>query len=149
MRAHPKVVYKSVSHARSITSQSTSADEQRLAALSKCPALFQAFVDGPDYRVHTVGERALATRIKAGGTDYRFAGQAASYRSATVAEPIAERLIVAARSSGLWLSGVDLRISERDGSWFVFEINRMPAFDFYDHRSGSRVADAIIDMARG
>jgi glutathione synthase/RimK-type ligase-like ATP-grasp enzyme len=123
----------------------SSNDEQRLAALRKCPVLFQVFVHGPDYRVHTVGERALATRIKSDGTDYRFAG--GTYRAGTLKEAVANRLVSAAGSSGLLLSGVDLRISERDGTWFVFEINRMPAFDFYDHHGGSRVADAIIDLA--
>lgn len=148
IRAHPEPVYKSVSHARSITSRYSGDAEQRLGALLKCPVLFQAFVDGPDYRVHTVGERTMTTRIKTRGTDYRFAGNMASYRTGSLTGTIASRVVSAALSSGLRLSGIDLRISERDGSWFVFEINRMPAFNFYDHRNGSQVADAIIDMAR-
>lgn len=148
IRTHAAVVYKSVSHARSITTRFAADDDQRLVALEKCPVLFQAFVAGPDYRVHTIADRALTTRIKSDGTDYRVAGRAASYRVDTLHQAITSQLVSAAQRSGLVLSGVDLRVSERGQQWFVFEMNRMPAFDFYDHRGGSGVADAIIELAR-
>jgi hypothetical protein len=36
-----------------------------------CPVQFESYVAGPNGRVHTVGERAFATRIETDAVDYR------------------------------------------------------------------------------
>jgi glutathione synthase/RimK-type ligase-like ATP-grasp enzyme len=149
IRTQRAVVYKSTSHARSVVSRFVTGDEERLKRVSKCPVLFQAYVDGPDYRVHTVAERALVTRIVSSTTDYRFAGQSAVHEAAMLPRSVTDGLISAAASSGLILSGADLKVSNSDDAWCVLEINRMPAFNFFDHRAGNAVADAVIDFASG
>lgn len=137
-------IYKSGSHARSIATHLTAADEMRLATLTKCPALFQKQVTGSDYRVHTVFERAITVQIGGSALDYRFSGSA-SYRAVSLPQDETDVLVAAARASGLILSGADIRRSDEDGESYLLEINRMPAFDFFDHR-GSGVADAILDL---
>ena len=54
---HRLVVYKSMSGERSIVSPLTDLDLERLDRLRLCPVQFQAWVPGPDVRVHVVGAR--------------------------------------------------------------------------------------------
>ena len=48
-------------------------DFERLDRIRWCPRQFQAFVEGTNVRVHTIGTRVFATAIHTQATDYRYA----------------------------------------------------------------------------
>ncbi len=57
---HGRIIYKSISSVRSIVQTLEDADDERLENLRWCPAQFQAFVEGTNIRVHTVGGEVYA-----------------------------------------------------------------------------------------
>ena len=70
---HGRVVYKSISGIRSIVTEVSPTELDRLDAIRGCPVQFQVYVPGFDVRVHTIGDEVFATRIDSSGTDYRYA----------------------------------------------------------------------------
>ena len=70
---HGRVIYKSISGVRSIVQTLTDDDMTRIDNIRWCPTQFQAFVEGTNVRVHTVGEKVFATAINTDATDYRYA----------------------------------------------------------------------------
>ena len=70
---HGRVIYKSISGVRSIVQTLTDDDMTRIDDIRWCPTQFQAFVEGTNVRVHTVGEKVFATAINTDATDYRYA----------------------------------------------------------------------------
>ena len=72
---HGALIYKSVSGVRSVVSRLGAEHLDRLSDVAACPTQFQAYVDGDDYRVHVVGSRLFATRIRCAATDYRYASR--------------------------------------------------------------------------
>ena len=83
---HRRIIYKSISSVRSIVQTMEDADDERLENLRWCPAQFQAFVDGTNVRVHTIGNEVFATAACTDATDYRYAasqtGESADLREA-------------------------------------------------------------------
>ena len=143
---HGRLVYKSMSGIRSIVDVLTDLDVARLDRIRWCPVQFQAWVDGIDLRVHTVGEEVFATRVTNWATDYRYPG--ASGAPNPVVEPypidadLGERCVRLAASLGLELSGIDLRITP-DGEAVCFEVNPSPAFSYYEQAAGVPIAAAL------
>ena len=70
---HQRIIYKSISGVRSIVQTFNDGDMDRLESIRWCPTQFQAFVDGTNVRVHTVGQKVFATAISTDATDYRYA----------------------------------------------------------------------------
>jgi hypothetical protein len=58
-RRHRSVIYKSISGVRSVVRMLEPEDDQRLEHIRWCPTQFQAFVEGTNVRVHTVGTAVL------------------------------------------------------------------------------------------
>ncbi|MGD9852191.1 MAG: hypothetical protein AB7T38_13075 [Nitrospirales bacterium] len=50
-----------------------------------------------------------------------------------------------AKGLGLCLAGIDLRRTV-DGHYYCFEVNISPAFTFYEHQTGQRIGDALVDL---
>lgn len=145
-QAHSPIVFKSVSNTRSVTTILRSGDLSRVQLLPHCPVLFQRFVDGKNCRVHTVGTKPIGVVISSTATDYRFT-QTAEFSLLDLDRTILSRLVSAATTSGLLLSGCDLKWCTVQGAWNVLEINRMPAFEYYDHRTEANVATEILKYA--
>jgi glutathione synthase/RimK-type ligase-like ATP-grasp enzyme len=70
---HGDLIYKSISGERSIVSRFDASDRERLERVRWCPVQFQAFVHGPNVRVHTVGNEVFATIVETDAVDYRAA----------------------------------------------------------------------------
>lgn len=142
---HGRVVFKSISGARSIVRDLEGEDLHRLERIRWCPVQFQAFVPGTDVRVHCVGDDVYATRIETQATDYRYAagqGESASLTSTEVPGDVADRCVELTTALGLELSGIDLRVTP-DGEWYCFEVNPSPAFSYYEAHTGQPIARAI------
>ena len=69
------MIYKSISGVRSIVRRMNADHLGRLPFLRYGPAQFQEFLPGDNIRVHTVGDRWFATRIRSEAVDYRYAYQ--------------------------------------------------------------------------
>jgi glutathione synthase/RimK-type ligase-like ATP-grasp enzyme len=147
-----RVIYKSLSSARSIVSPLTNADlGERLERVRNCPTQFQECVAGKDIRVHTVNEQVFATEIVSDVSDYRYAGRyggSLSMRAIGIPGHIAESCVRMAKSLGLVLSGIDLRRTP-DDQYYCFEINPSPGFIFYERMTGQPISETVAHLLRG
>jgi glutathione synthase/RimK-type ligase-like ATP-grasp enzyme len=147
-----RVIYKSVSHKRSIVRRMTPADLQRLEEVRRCPTQFQEYVAGVDLRVHVVGSRVFTTEVTTQAIDYRYAGREGAEREMRGVElpsDLAAQCLRVVADLGLVVGGVDLRRTP-EGEYYCFEVNPSPAFTFYQDHTGQRIGDAVVDLlARG
>lgn len=143
-----RVVYKSMSGTRSVVKVLTDLDVQRLERIRWCPVQFQAYADGFDVRVHTIGEAAFAARVTSWAVDYRYGDRSGApdpvLEPYPLGDELAERCLHLARSLGLELAGIDLRIRP-DGEVACFEVNPSPAFSYYEQRAGLPIAAALAE----
>jgi hypothetical protein len=149
---HGRVIYKSISAIRSIVQELGEEDETRLHQIRWCPTQFQAYVEGVDVRVHTIGGEAFATAIDSDATDYRYAGQqsgrAAGLREVELCDELAHRCVTLADSLGLEFAGIDLRITP-DDEVYCFEVNPSPAFSYYESHTGQPISLAVAHRLAG
>jgi hypothetical protein len=147
--SHGPLVYKSISSERSIVRRLEEEDLGRLDRIRWCPVQFQAFVPGPNLRVHTVGDRVFPTLIDTEVVDYRYAaqesGRPASFRPYEVDEALAERCTALAAALGLEVAGIDLKLPS-DGDVVCLEVNPSPVFSYYELHTGQPIADAIARL---
>jgi glutathione synthase/RimK-type ligase-like ATP-grasp enzyme len=143
---HGRIIYKSISSVRSIVQTMEDADDGRLENLRWCPAQFQAFVDGTNIRVHTVGGEVFATAACTDATDYRYAsrqtGESAELREAELDPELAERCLNLSKSLGLDFAGIDLKVTP-DDEVYCFEVNPCPAFSYYEGNAGQPISDGL------
>jgi len=149
---HKKVIYKSISGVRSIVQTLTDDDLSRLENIRWCPTQFQAFVEGENVRVHTVGKKLFATAIKSEATDYRYAarqkGAPADLREVDLADELAEMCLNLSEGLGLAFAGIDLKITP-ENHIYCFEVNPSPAFSYYESNTGQPIADAVAGYLAG
>lgn len=148
---HREVVYKSLSSVRSIVRRLGSDMLARLEHLRDGPAQFQAYIPGDNVRVHTVGERTFAIRVKSEAVDYRYAhhdGLSVTMEPIVLPDAIADACHSAARSMDLLLAGIDLKVTP-DGEWYCFEINPSPGFLYYERHSGLPISAGLADLLHG
>jgi hypothetical protein len=143
---HRLVVYKSMSGERSIVSPLTDLDLERLDRLRLCPVQFQAWVPGPDVRVHVVGGETFAACVSTSATDYRYPARSGTPSPEVtryqLPADLAERSITLVQSLGLEFAGVDLRMPP-DGEPVCLEVNPSPAFSYYEMAAGLPIAAAL------
>jgi len=141
-----RVVYKSVSGARSVVRELGDDDLDRLDDIRWCPVQFQQHVEGEDVRVHVIGEEVFATAISSGASDYRYAaregGDPAALRPLDLPDELAGRCVRLTAALGLGFSGIDLRLTP-DGEAVCFEVNPSPAFSYYEANTGQPIAAAV------
>ncbi len=146
---HGRVIYKSISSERSIVQV---LGDEDLDAIRWCPVQFQAFVEGTDVRVHTVGGQVFATEIASDATDYRYAlrqtGEAATMSPRELEPELAARCLELADGLGLDLAGIDLRLTPA-GEAFCFEVNPSPVYSYYEAHTGQPMAAAIARYLAG
>lgn len=130
-RSVGRAIYKSISSERSIVEVVGDADLARLDAIRWRPVQFQAFVEGTDVRVHTIGGAVFATAIASDATDYRYAhrqtGDPATMAPCELEPQVAARCLAVAAGLGLDLAGIDLRMTP-SGEAVCFEVNPSPVY---------------------
>ena len=144
---HGRVVYKSISAARSVVREWTPGAGPPLDLVERLPTQFQAFVPGVNVRVHVVGPRLFATEVESEAIDYRYGerdGHDTVMRPAALPDDVANSCVVLTASLGLVMSGIDLKRTP-DGAWYCFEVNPSPAYSFFEVLGGQPIAAALID----
>lgn len=143
---HGRIIYKSASAVRSIVQTMQEADFERIENIRWCPTQFQAFVDGTNVRVHTIGGRVYATAIESEATDYRYAsqqvGDAADLREVELADELAERCLKLSKALGLEFAGIDLKVTP-DKEIYCFEVNPCPAFSYFEHNADQPISEGL------
>ena len=147
-----EVIYKSVSGIRSIVQTFGDADRERIGRIRWCPTQFQRKVRGRDVRVHVVGSRVFATLIESSATDYRYAqsqsGSDAELTPTSLPGTLEQACIGLANRLELPFAGIDLRLTEA-GDTVCFEVNPCPAYSYYQSRTGTPIADALVSWLAG
>jgi hypothetical protein len=149
--AHGEVIYKSVSGVRSIVRRLEAESLARLELLRDGPAQFQAYVPGDNVRVHTVGDRVFAVRVRSDAVDYRYAhrdGLTVQMEPVTLPGAIEQACLAIARDLDLLFAGIDLKETP-DGDWYCFEVNPCPGFIYYERYSRLPISAALADLLRG
>jgi glutathione synthase/RimK-type ligase-like ATP-grasp enzyme len=149
---HGRVIYKSISGVRSIVQTLTDDDMTRIDNIRWCPTQFQAFVEGTNVRVHTVGEKVFGTAINTEATDYRYAhrqsGDHAELRPVELADDLAEMCVKLSAGLGLAFAGIDLKITP-ENYVYCFEVNPSPAFSYYESQTGQPISRAVAEYLSG
>jgi glutathione synthase/RimK-type ligase-like ATP-grasp enzyme len=147
-----RVVFKSISGIRSIVRELEAADLQQLDRIRWCPVQFQAFVDGRNIRVHTVGSQVFATAISTDATDYRYAqrqsGEPADLTAVELTDEVADRCVALASDLRLPFAGIDLKVTP-DGDVYCFEVNPSPAYAYYEAQTGQPISTALARYLAG
>lgn len=145
-KRHKRLIYKSISSARSIVQELTQTRMKDLDQIRDLPTQFQALIEGADLRVHTVGDRCFCTEIQSDVVDYRYAardGKVPTLVSCDLPPSIIDRCLALSRVLGLPLSGIDLKRTN-DGEYYCLEVNPSPAYTYYEDHTGQPIADAIV-----
>jgi glutathione synthase/RimK-type ligase-like ATP-grasp enzyme len=140
-----KVIFKSISGAKSIVRELSPEYLKRLPLLWHGPTQFQALITGDDIRVHVVGDRCFATRIRSASVDYRFAWQQRirfEMEPVALSEDASARCIQLSRKLGLTFSGIDLKESPT-GEYYCLEVNAAPGLSFYESRTHQPIGAAL------
>ncbi|HEY6126328.1 MAG TPA: hypothetical protein VIV63_16870 [Steroidobacteraceae bacterium] len=148
---HRRIVYKSISAARSIVREWTPEAGPDIAAVAHLPTQFQAFIPGQNVRVHVIGEQVFATAIDSDAVDYRYAGRDdAEVHMQPLQLPtfVAEACSRVTSDLGLTLSGIDLKRTQTD-EWYCFEVNPSPAYSFFEELGGQPIAAALVQLLSG
>lgn len=149
---HGRVIYKSISGIRSIVQTLEDRDLKRLNLIRLCPTQFQAFVEGTNVRVHTIGDKLFATAISTDATDYRYArkqtGDSAELREVELSDSLAEKCLDLARGLGLAFAGIDLKVTP-ENRVYCFEVNPSPAFSYYESNTGQPISRALARYLAG
>jgi glutathione synthase/RimK-type ligase-like ATP-grasp enzyme len=150
---HGRLIYKSISGVRSIVQTLTDEDmDERLDNIRWCPTQFQAFVEGTNVRVHTVGDKVFATAIKTEATDYRYAqrqsGDHAELREVDLSDELSEMCVKLAEGLGLAFAGIDLKVTP-ENRVYCFEVNPSPAFSYYESNTGQPISKAVAQYLAG
>lgn len=117
---------------------------ERLSSLSFCPVLFQELIEGPDVRVHVVGENIFAELIESTEVDYRIS-HTNKHTQIELPKDISLGCINLSKNIGIPFCGIDFKIQRSTGIWFFLEVNSMPCFQGYDKRTGGKISKALVD----
>ena len=145
---HGEVIYKSASGIRSIVRRLGPDQLARLDLLCDGPAHFQAFIHGDNVRVHTVGDRVFATRIRSEAVDYRYAhvdGLTARLEPVRLPHTAEAACLRLAHAFDLLFAGIDLKQTP-EGEFFCFEVNPCPGFLYFERHTGQPISAALADL---
>jgi glutathione synthase/RimK-type ligase-like ATP-grasp enzyme len=151
LKAHKKIVYKSISGVRSIVHTFDEKDLERLECIRWCPVQFQEYIEGTNVRVHVVNNKAFSTSVDSDVTDYRYAhteGNDADLKAIDLPEDVEHRCIKLSRTLGLAFSGIDLKITP-DNKIVCFEVNPSPGFSYYEVNTGQPIARTVARYLAG
>jgi RimK-like ATP-grasp domain len=107
------------------------------------PLHLQKIILGDDIRVHTVGKRCFAVRIRSSELDYHTVErQHLKMEEISLPEEIAHACLRLSARLDLQLAGIDLKETD-DGEYYCFEANPSPEFPFYEVSNKQRIASEI------
>jgi hypothetical protein len=139
------VIFKGASGSKTwATLYESSRHARRLSRIETCPVLFQERINGPDVRVHLIGERTFAERIESAHTDYRSA-RGNKYEPIRLPRDIANACCTLAQLCKVPFLGIDFKIQRSSGKWFFLEANALPCYQGYDRRAGGEISRAIVE----
>jgi glutathione synthase/RimK-type ligase-like ATP-grasp enzyme len=150
-RASGHVVCKALSGEGSIVRRVGPHHIERLGILRNGPAQFQHQIFGENVRVHTVGDRLFATRVRSVAVDYRHPRsdeQEIEMEPDELPSRVGAACLRLVERLGLALSGIDL-MRTADGEYYCFEVNPAPAFLFYEKLGGQPISLALADLLHG
>lgn len=141
---HRRMIVKSISGERSIVTEFTLHDRNRLSLLDHCPIQVQEWIDGFDVRVHVVGQHVFATRVQSSAIDYRYdrSPQGARFSPFELPHDVEEACVRLAEEMSLGLAGLDLKFSA-DGRVYCFEVNPSPAYSVFESATGQPISQAL------
>jgi len=116
--------------------------ESRLELLLKCPTLFQERIDGPDVRVHTVGDEVFAEAIESRNLDYRKV-RGNRYTAISPPDDVVRGCRALVVGLGVPFLGVDFKVARRTNDWFFLEANAAPCYQGYDRRADRAISRSI------
>jgi glutathione synthase/RimK-type ligase-like ATP-grasp enzyme len=105
-------------------------------------------IPGDNIRVHTVGDRWFATRIRSPAVDYRYAheeGLFINMEPATLPNAVASACLRVVRQFGLLFAGIDLKETP-EGNYYCFEVNPSPGFIVYEQCGGQAISQALAEF---
>jgi len=149
--AHRRVIYKSVSSARSIVRELNGERAKDIDRVRHLPTQFQALIPGVDVRVHVVGPAVFATEVRSEAVDYRYAARDEKgvwMLPAELPPEVERRCLALSAALELPVCGIDLRRTP-DGEWYCFEVNPSPAYSFYEDVGGQPIARALVEYLSG
>jgi hypothetical protein len=144
-RKHKQVIYKSISSVRSIVHILREEDLERLEYILWCPTQFQAFIDGTNVRVHTIGQSVYASAIVTDAIDYRYAYRQRSnieMHGIDLPRDVAERCVRLAATLELPFAGIDLIVTAQNAV-YCLEVNPSPAYSYYERQTGQPISRTL------
>jgi glutathione synthase/RimK-type ligase-like ATP-grasp enzyme len=134
-----RAIFKGVSSVKTNPQAITVEHLAQLPMLRRCPAQFQEFIAGDDFRVTVIGDTAVASRLVRGRVDKSADG------SGSIANAEVERCKRFTATQGLVVSGIDLRRTP-DGRVYAFEMNAYPFFTYFETGSKPRITERVVDQ---
>jgi glutathione synthase/RimK-type ligase-like ATP-grasp enzyme len=145
------VICKALSGEGSIVRRVGSQHMERLESLRNGPAQFQHRIWGENIRVHNVGDRLFATRVRSEAVDYRHPfhdEQEIEMEPGILPDRVEAACLRLVKRLGLALSGIDLMRTANE-EYYCFEVNPAPAFLFYEKLAGQPISLALADLLHG
>ena len=110
---------------------------------------FQEFIESrgagfSDFRVFVIGGRAVAGMERIGATWINNVANGASCRGAEISPEMAALAERAVAAIGMFYAGVDL-IHDREGRWWVTEVNSIPAWRGLQGVATTNIAACIVE----
>lgn len=146
INGHQAVIYKSISAIRSIVKTVDEDDIHRLEHTRLLPTQFQNKIKGVNVRVHVVGEKTFAARIKTDATDYRYAhhDETVELEPYKLTEALEKMCVSLAKRLDILFAGIDLMITNRE--LYCLEVNTSPAYSFYEHYTGQPISESLAEL---
>ncbi|MGH3379377.1 MAG: ATP-grasp domain-containing protein [Actinoallomurus sp.] len=143
--AGPTIV-KAISGVRA---SSRAVDPAELAGLEsgQGPVHLQRLVRGVDVRAHVVGDRVYAERIVSTAVDYRDDDDA-EFSAYELPPELANLVTGHTAELGMSFAGWDFKVGA-DGTHWCLEVNPMPAYDWYDRRTGGAITASLLGLLQG
>ena len=113
-----------------------------------CSTQFQAFIPGDNVRVHVVGERLFATRVRSNAVDYRYAsreGVEVEMEPTDLPPDVASACRRISHDLRLLHAGIDLKKTP-GGEWYCLEVNPCPGFIYYERNTGQPISLALAEL---
>jgi len=142
-----EVIFKSISSVRSIVEKVEGNRTRQIESVRLLPTQFQRKINGDNIRVHVLGEKTFASRVKTRATDYRYAAlesETIEIEPYELDESIKNRCVSLVQRLDLLFGGIDLIVT--DDKVFCLEVNTSPAYSYYQQRTKQPIAQSLAEL---
>jgi len=132
-------------HGEGIHIIESAAELRRLLSRTKEELLIQRYIKGGrEYRVFVVGKKVLGVvrKVPAPGKKIANYSAGATFLKDTIKRLLKKECVVICREQGIDIGGVDL--IEKNGTFYLLEVNRCPEFRAFTKATGIDVAGKIV-----